>query len=220
MKKNGFTIIELIVGVGLLSLVTIFMLAIIIDLRDTEQANGVDTKALIMQAIISKTLNNDVIRNAEVNMKVLSNELKRNKANDPSFDPNNYKEKAKVSIQLGDKSKFISLYNNSEVKGCPENSAQSFVYYSEKEGAGLDLSDTQDITSIIDKTNVELRKTLPSGYCFTDVEVQPMGITDAANNIYPNGQKLIISVMNANNQKMNFTIEAYYYHYKEPGTSG
>lgn len=64
MKNNkGFTLVELVISITLLSIVLVFMMKVLISLKNKEDANGINTKLLVNQTIISKTLNNDNIKN-------------------------------------------------------------------------------------------------------------------------------------------------------------
>lgn len=60
-NKKGFTLIELMVSIVLLSIVLVFMMNTLIKLRDTNLASGVETNILVGQAIISKTINTDIL---------------------------------------------------------------------------------------------------------------------------------------------------------------
>ena len=66
MDKKGFTLIELMISISLLSIVLIFMMNTLVKLRDTSLASGEETNLLVGQAIISKTINNDIILNGGV----------------------------------------------------------------------------------------------------------------------------------------------------------
>ena len=59
--KRGFTLVELVLSVTLLSIVLIFMMTALVELKDKENENGADAKLLVNQAIISKTINSDII---------------------------------------------------------------------------------------------------------------------------------------------------------------
>lgn len=61
-NKKGFTLVELVLSVTLLSIVLIFMMAMLVDLKDKEKSNGADAKLLVNQAIISNTINTDIIK--------------------------------------------------------------------------------------------------------------------------------------------------------------
>lgn len=62
-KKNGFTLVELVLSVTLLSIVLIFMMTALVELKDKESENGADAKLLVNQAIIAKTINGEIITN-------------------------------------------------------------------------------------------------------------------------------------------------------------
>ena len=61
-NKKGFTLVELVLSVTLLSIVLIFMMAMLVDLKDKEKSNGADAKLLVNQAILSNTINTDIIK--------------------------------------------------------------------------------------------------------------------------------------------------------------
>lgn len=60
-NKKGFTLVELVLSVALLSIVLVFMMAALVELKDKEKTNGADAKMLVNQAIIAKTVNSDII---------------------------------------------------------------------------------------------------------------------------------------------------------------
>ena len=76
MNKKGFTLIELMISISLLSIVLIFMMNTLVKLRDTSLASGEETNLLVGQAMISKTINNDIILNGGVkNYECLDNRV-------------------------------------------------------------------------------------------------------------------------------------------------
>lgn len=66
MNKKGFTLVELMVSIALLSIVLIFMMNTLVKLRDTSTAEGVQTNLMTGQAIISSTINSDIIKNGGI----------------------------------------------------------------------------------------------------------------------------------------------------------
>ena len=60
-SKNGFTLVELVLSITLLSIVLIFMMSMLVALKDKEASNGADAKLLVNQAIISKAVNGDIL---------------------------------------------------------------------------------------------------------------------------------------------------------------
>lgn len=63
MNKKGFTLIELMVSIGLMSIMLVFMMNTLVKLRDTSVASGVETNLQVGQAIITNAVNIDVIEN-------------------------------------------------------------------------------------------------------------------------------------------------------------
>lgn len=63
MNKKGFTLIELMISIGLISIMLIFMMNTLVKLRDTSIASGVETNLQVGQAIITHTVNSDVLEN-------------------------------------------------------------------------------------------------------------------------------------------------------------
>ncbi|MEG2457963.1 MAG: prepilin-type N-terminal cleavage/methylation domain-containing protein [Bacilli bacterium] len=66
MKKNGFTLVELLISLALLSIVLVFMMSALVDLRDEELKTGKDTSVLLNQAFISKAINHDVVTSSGI----------------------------------------------------------------------------------------------------------------------------------------------------------
>lgn len=60
MNKNGYTIMELVVGLALLSIIIVFMMMMLVNLKMKEDKNGIDTKALTLEATMTKTINSDI----------------------------------------------------------------------------------------------------------------------------------------------------------------
>ena len=60
MNKKGYTLVELIVSMSLLSIIIIFMMSLLVNLKADENEQGIDTKALVLQATLSKTINSDI----------------------------------------------------------------------------------------------------------------------------------------------------------------
>ena len=66
MNKKGFTLVELMVSITLLSIVLIFMMNTLVKLRDTNVAEGVETNLVVMQALIGKEINSDILKNGGI----------------------------------------------------------------------------------------------------------------------------------------------------------
>ena len=60
MNKKGFTLVELSVSVTLLSLVMVFMLRFLNEIRKDEDAIGFKTEMSLHKTIISKNINEDI----------------------------------------------------------------------------------------------------------------------------------------------------------------
>ena len=60
MNKKGYTLVELIVALSILSVIIVLMMIFIINLKKKEIDAGVDTKAMITEATLSKTINSDI----------------------------------------------------------------------------------------------------------------------------------------------------------------
>lgn len=60
MNKKGFTLVEVSISVALLSLVMVFMLRFLSDIRKDEDAIGFRTEMLLNKSIISKNINEDI----------------------------------------------------------------------------------------------------------------------------------------------------------------
>ena len=58
-KKNGFTTVELIVTFTLVSVITYFLLEIIIVLKNIYSDSGIRTNVLTQQALLSEKINYD-----------------------------------------------------------------------------------------------------------------------------------------------------------------
>ena len=56
-KKNGFTTVELIVTFTLVSVITYFLLEIIIVLKNIYSDSGIRTNVLTQQALLSEKIN-------------------------------------------------------------------------------------------------------------------------------------------------------------------
>ncbi len=61
MNKKGFTLVEIIVTLGLLSVVLVFMMNSIIKLRTSDEKANVDKTLMINQSIISYKINKDIL---------------------------------------------------------------------------------------------------------------------------------------------------------------
>lgn len=60
MNKKGYTLVELIVALSILSVIIVLMMTFIVDLKKKEIDAGIDTKAMITEATLSKTINSDI----------------------------------------------------------------------------------------------------------------------------------------------------------------
>lgn len=60
MNKKGFTLVEVTISVALLSLVMVFMLRFISEIRRDEDTISLNTDLLLNKTILSKSLNKDV----------------------------------------------------------------------------------------------------------------------------------------------------------------
>ncbi len=142
MNNKGFTILELIISLAILSIATVFMLTTIMSLKDTEEANGVDTKALLNQAIISSTINADInkygLDSVETNTDFDSNS---------DIQSSNVLEGKKIIFKfLNDSTKELVLYNI-------EDSKTTSIYYGK------------------DYQTVDFKRTLPDGFYFKKTEI-------------------------------------------------
>ena len=63
MNKKGFTLIELIVSIILVSIVLISMTGTLVKLKDTYSVVNEDADARIYGATISKIVNDDLLKN-------------------------------------------------------------------------------------------------------------------------------------------------------------
>lgn len=66
MNKKGFTLIELMVSIGLISIMLVFMMNTLVKLRDTSIASGIETNLQVGQAIITNAVNKDVLENTGI----------------------------------------------------------------------------------------------------------------------------------------------------------
>ncbi len=57
MNKKGFTLIEIAISIGLLSVVMIFMFRLLINLRDSENNISDETEKILTKTTVSKVLN-------------------------------------------------------------------------------------------------------------------------------------------------------------------
>jgi len=67
MNKKGFTIVELVISIVLLSIVMVFMLTFMSELRGKEDVMEEDTDMLLNTTIISKKINEDILKRGGVN---------------------------------------------------------------------------------------------------------------------------------------------------------
>ena len=63
MSKKGFTIVELIISVAILSIVLVFALNLLVVLKEKETSLDTDTDMALNQAFVSKKINGDIINN-------------------------------------------------------------------------------------------------------------------------------------------------------------
>lgn len=66
MKKNGFTLIEIIVSIALVSVVLISMMGTLIKLKEVYSLVDEDTDILIYGASITRIISNDIIKNGDI----------------------------------------------------------------------------------------------------------------------------------------------------------
>ena len=66
MKKNGFTLIEILISLTLVSIVLVAMLSTLVRLKDVYAKANDDTDVRIYGAIISRTINADVLANGGI----------------------------------------------------------------------------------------------------------------------------------------------------------
>ena len=75
MDRKGFTLIEISVSVALLSVVLLFVINMLTIIRNDEDNIAVDTKLELNKAIISKTINDDILNNDGIKNVTCENEL-------------------------------------------------------------------------------------------------------------------------------------------------
>lgn len=75
MDKKGFTLIEISISVALLSVVLLFVINLLTVIRRNEDEIGIDTKLEINKAIISKTINEDILENEGIKEITCESEL-------------------------------------------------------------------------------------------------------------------------------------------------
>ena len=66
MNKNGFTIVELIISVTILSIVMVFALNLLVVLKEKETSLDTDTDMVLNQAFVSKKINGDIVKNGGI----------------------------------------------------------------------------------------------------------------------------------------------------------
>ena len=66
MSKKGFTIVELIISVAILSIVLVFALNLLVVLKEKEMNLDTDTDMVLNQAFVSKKINGDIIKNGGI----------------------------------------------------------------------------------------------------------------------------------------------------------
>ena len=67
MKRNGFTLIELIVSIVLVGAVLASMIGTLLSLKNTYSAINEDVEARTYSALISKTINEHIMKNNDGN---------------------------------------------------------------------------------------------------------------------------------------------------------
>lgn len=147
MNNKGYTILELVVALALLSIIIVFMMALLVNLKMKEDKNGVDTKALLVEASLVKTINSDIEKRNVSDFSLLSTENEGEKIIKINFTDGSYK--------------ILKVKHNNKI-----------IYGTDDE--------------------IDIEKTLPSGYYVDDVYVE--------NNDYKLC-KLVIKVENINNKK-------------------
>lgn len=75
MNKKGFTLVEVTISVALLSLIMVFMLKFISEIRRDEDDISISTDLLLNKAVISKTLNEDVKNSGGISSVTCNNSL-------------------------------------------------------------------------------------------------------------------------------------------------
>ena len=66
MNKKGFTIVELIISVSILSIVMVFALNLLVVLKEQETSLDTDTNMILNQAFVSKKINGDIVKNGGI----------------------------------------------------------------------------------------------------------------------------------------------------------
>lgn len=66
MSKKGFTIVELIISVAILSIVLVFALNLLVVLKEKETSIDTDTDMVLNQAFVSKKINGDIVKNGGI----------------------------------------------------------------------------------------------------------------------------------------------------------
>ena len=66
MSKKGFTIVELIISVAILSIVLVFALNLLVVLKEKETSIDTDIDMVLNQAFVSKKINGDIVKNGGI----------------------------------------------------------------------------------------------------------------------------------------------------------
>ncbi len=66
MRKKGFTVVELIISVAILSIVMVFALNLLVVLKEKDTNINEDTDMILNQAFVSKKINGDIIDNGGI----------------------------------------------------------------------------------------------------------------------------------------------------------
>lgn len=100
MNKNGYTLVELIVGTLLLSILIIYMTSLLVDIKEKEITSGIDSKALVVEATVTKIINSEINKLGLINFAKISN--------------NNNEEIIKLNFKNGT-SKYIKIINKNHI---------------------------------------------------------------------------------------------------------
>jgi len=66
MKRNGFTLVELLMSITLVSIVLVSMLGTLVKLKNVYALSNNDTEIRVYGASISRAINNDIIKNTGI----------------------------------------------------------------------------------------------------------------------------------------------------------
>lgn len=68
MKRDGFTLVEILMSITLVSIVLVSMLGTLVKLKDVYANSNNDTEIRVYGAAISRAINNDIIENLGINV--------------------------------------------------------------------------------------------------------------------------------------------------------